>query len=115
MTAPLRKRSVHVRPATEKQARLMLQLCAGYVQVSGKDPYAALRAKGWVEDSDSYSRGDVEYRRRNGAVLPRLTRDGHDALRAYVENNGRLEIDMLTPLADFTTVIRMDPKEADRA
>jgi hypothetical protein len=94
----------------DKQARLLLQLSAGYVIASAKDPYKALRAKGLVEDSTSYSRGDVEYERKNGVSLPRVTWEGKQALRRYVDRHGRLEIELQSPLADWTTVIRMNPK-----
>lgn len=98
---------------TDTQARLLLELSAGYVRATLKDAYAALRKKGCVEDSDRHLRGDVEY--KLSAVAPRVTPLGRAALCAHVEKYGRLEIEFLTPLADYSTVIRMDPKETTDA
>jgi hypothetical protein len=90
-----------------KQATTLLQLSAGYVIATTKDPYKTLRLKGLVENTGTYERGGVVY--EGGRVVPRITFDGRRALREYVDKNGRLELELQQPLADFVTVIRMDP------
>jgi hypothetical protein len=109
--SPTKSRAARISP---KQAKTLLQLSAGYV-IAADDPkeYRALRAKGLIEDSDHYWQGDVQFARKSGRVLPCVSWEGQIALREYVERNGRLEVEMTAPLmADFKTVLRMDPKEA---
>lgn len=90
-----------------RQARDLLQLEAGYV-ICREDAYKGLRARGMVEDSVTYERGGVEYKRDR--PLPTVTRKGREALRAFVDKNGRLEIEFQQLFAEWVTVIRMDPK-----
>lgn len=92
-----------------RQAERLFQLSCGYVICrSNPDPYKALRAKGFVEDSNRHIRGDIEY--EGSETGPRVTRAGMDALHAYVNRTGPLEIEMLTPLAHYKTILRMEPR-----
>ena len=98
-----------------KQAGLLFQLSCGYVRASADDPYKALRAKGYVHDSDEYERGSLTYRRKSGQKEPTVTRDGMDALRAYVDRHGPLEIELMPIGAHFTQVFRMTPTDKPAA
>lgn len=92
-----------------RQAERLFQLSCGYMICrSNPDPYKALRAKGFVEDSNRHMRGDVEYEsERTG---PRVTQDGMAALRAYVDRNGPLEIEVAPIMAHYKQVLRMEPQ-----
>jgi hypothetical protein len=91
-----------------RQAERLFQLSCGYVICrDNPDPYKALRAKGFVEDSDYYWRGDIEY--KSEVVSPRVTRDGMAALRAYVDRHGPLEITVTPLMAHYKQVLRMEP------
>ena len=92
-----------------RQAETLFQLSCGYMICrSDPDPYKALRAKGFVEDSNRYMRGDIEYEsERTG---PRVTRDGMAALRAYVDRHGPLEIEITPVMAHYKQVLRMEPQ-----
>lgn len=98
---PLRRQTGSVRIGA-RQAERLLQLAAGYVTIgAATDPYKTLRAKGLVEDREG----------ANGRMLPAVTQAGVASLRAFVERNGRLEVELLAPFAIHTTVLRLDPKE----
>lgn len=91
-----------------RQAERLFQLSCGYITCgSGSDPYKALRAKGYVEDSNRYWRGDIEY--ESERTSPRVTRDGMAALRAYVDRNGPLEIEVTPLMAHYKQILRMEP------
>jgi hypothetical protein len=91
-----------------RQAERLFQLSCGFVICrSDPDPYKALRAKGYVEDTNRHWRGDVEYEtERTG---PRVTLTGMAALRAYVDRNGPLEIEITPLMAHYKQVLRMEP------
>jgi hypothetical protein len=96
-----------------RQAERLFQLSCGYVICrDNPDPYKALRAKGYVEDSDRVWRGDIEYETQR--VGPRVTTAGMVALRAYVDRNGPLEIRIAPVMAHYTQILRMEPS-ADAA
>lgn len=91
-----------------RQAERLFQLSCGLVICSDKDPYKALRAKGFVEDSTRYIRGSIEY--QTDRTAPRVTQAGMAALWAYVDRNGPLEIEMSPVMAHYKQVYRMEPK-----
>lgn len=91
-----------------RQAERLFQLSCGYVICrSDRDPYKALRAKGFVEDSNRYFRGNIEY--ESERTTPRVTLAGMTALRAYVDRNGPLEIEVTPVMAHYKQVLRMEP------
>lgn len=91
-----------------RQAERLFQLSCGYMICrSDPDPYKALRAKGFVEDSTRSISGEVEY--ESERTLPRVTQDGLAALRAYVDRNGPLEIEITPIMAHYKHVLRMEP------
>jgi hypothetical protein len=91
-----------------RQAERLFQLSCGYMICrSDPDPYKALRAKGYVEDSTRRWRGDIEY--ETGQNGPRVTQEGMAALRAYVDRNGPLEIEVTPLMAHYKQILRMEP------
>jgi hypothetical protein len=91
-----------------RQAERLFQLSCGYaICRTNPDPYGALRAKGYVEDSNRRWRGNVEYETEHTG--PQVTQAGMVALRAYVDRNGPLEIEVAPVMAHYKEILRMEP------
>ena len=107
MTGPLDRAKTSGRLGP-RQAERLFQLSCGYVIARTGDPYKALRDKGYVEDSDRYWRGDIQYQGKS--VHPVVTQEGFAALRDYVDRNGALEIEITPVCAHYKQILRMEPQ-----